>query len=148
MNDFYSKEKIKERSDARKFMYVDLGFILLPFILLLIIQSYKKTLNLLWENTDWAIAATILSGQTLVRYYSGLSKYQGKKNISGVSIWGFLLLVLTIFCVVVFVILQIGQGHLLIFQILQIFLFLISIRISLVFGSIGQLLSELGRDRY
>src|SRR5437016_2331832 len=72
-----AKPKKKSRADidfqtAVVRTITELLFIALPFVVAIIVFSYKGALAHLIYLPEWGIAATLLQGQVLVRFISGL----------------------------------------------------------------------------
>ncbi|MBI5295339.1 MAG: hypothetical protein HY869_07670 [Chloroflexi bacterium] len=132
----------KERLDARLVVYGELVFVALPFIIMFLLQIQKNSFGVIWKNPDWSIAATILSGQTLIRFGSGLTKYQGKKNWQKANLWQALIFSFALVCFSNFLVMQLVSDPNVFFVFTQIPLFVLSACMFVVFGSIGQILLD------
>jgi hypothetical protein len=131
----------KERRNARIVLYGESLFVILPFFIMVMISYRQNTLSTILDRPEWSLAATILFGQTLVRFAAGLLKHRGQMNWQVASFWLILILVLVVLSSVNYV-LQLNEEPSLSSSIIQLVLFLVSLASFIVFGGIGQMLID------
>ena len=132
----------KERKEARITIYVEVFFVVLPIIMALVINGWKE-----FTFSDFSLGAAIVFGQTLFRFSGGLTTYKGKDEIStprSLFMQALILLGLIISTMLYTKAKVLDQMNiwLIVFQIL---LFILSIWFFIVFGGIGQWLSDRGK---
>lgn len=67
-------------------LWAELIFVFLPFIIIFVISTHKdSSINILYEP-EWSMAASILTGQTIVRFISGLLNSKVDYKIGVVSL--------------------------------------------------------------
>jgi hypothetical protein len=62
-------------SDSDAALWAELLFVFLPFLITILALSYNKNIVSIFYIPEWALAAAILTGQTVVKFISGLMKY-------------------------------------------------------------------------
>jgi hypothetical protein len=118
----------------------ELLFIVLPFVIVALVLSYRGSVAHLIYIPEWAIAATVLEGQVLVKFISAFF-ILGKEvdTVESMSWGGFIFTLLLIICfvptvlILVFVFLEPEITHRL--AITQVIAFIIAVLIFFVFAS-------------
>jgi hypothetical protein len=131
-----SETKKKSRIKARKLMYIDLVFIIMPFIFL----GLKDPSLQVFFDPSWSLAASILFGQTIARLVSGLAAYHKIDNREEIIIFISVLFGAGGICIISYLHVGLNPGSLeyFVWAIVQVILFLVSIASFVVFGAIGQ----------
>lgn len=137
----------KGRKIARLYIYVDILFIILPFILSLIISILINGVEKGWESfsiSDFSLAAAMVYGQTLFRFNGGLGKYstKAKFNVPVSLLWQALIVFGLIVSVTVYTIAKPIDDPSCWWIILQILIFISSLYCFITFGGLGQWLSD------
>ncbi|HZY37256.1 MAG TPA: hypothetical protein VFE53_11435 [Mucilaginibacter sp.] len=132
------KEDFKKESSA---ILAELCFIILPFIVILIVNFTKGEESKLLQTSDWALAATLLYGQTIVKMIMGVASQAHEFHYQN---WGFISALIIVFGLVpsitVLTIFQIYSRLSAWLVIIQFMLFGIAIIVFVIFGTIGQIL--------
>ena len=135
----------EERFNARLIIYGEIFFALLPFIIIVFASVQNRDIGALWYGSELSLAATILSGQALVRFVSGLIKFEGRKNWQKASCWVVAILFLPIICLTNFSVLRFADKPSSFYYVLQSVLFILSLVVFVIFGGAGQLLLDYSR---
>lgn len=119
----------------------ELCFTFLPFIVILIINLSKGNWTELLQTSNWALAATLMFGQTIVKLVMGLSAQEHSFNYQVFGLIAALIIVLglvpSIVVLAIFIIQdQLNNGLLFI----QFVLLAASIAVFLYMGTLGQVL--------
>ncbi len=136
----------EERLNTRLVIYGEIFFALLPFIIIAFASIQNRDILTLWYGSELSLAAIILSGQALMRFVSGLIKFEGKKHWERASCWILVVLFLPIICLLDFSVLRFADNPSTFFYVLQIVLFLLSLFVYIIFGGAGQLLLSASRQ--
>jgi hypothetical protein len=73
-------------SDSDATLWAELLFVFLPFLITVLALAYKKSIVSVFFVPEWALAAAILTGQTVVKFISGLMKYGENINLGAVAL--------------------------------------------------------------
>jgi hypothetical protein len=121
----------------------ELLFTLLPLLILIIVRSYENKCEIIFYNTEWAIMAIILFGQSIVKFSSGISNSSLKFRWQLVSL---IISVIIIFglipSIVILVINLLSKENILSLYVLQMIMFVISIITFFIVGYLGQKLLD------
>lgn len=131
-------EDFKKETPA---MIGELSFIFLPFIVILIINLSKGDWIKLIQTSDWALAATLLFGQTIVKIIMGVAAREHAFHHQNFGLVGALIIVLGLApSILIVAIFQINQSLSIGLAIAQFILLGVAIYVFLLFGTIGQVL--------
>lgn len=121
----------------------ELLFFILPFIVISVINLTKGEWIKLIQTSDWALASTLLFGQTIVKIIMGVAS---REQSFPYQIYGFITALIIVLGLVpsitILTLFQINSELSLALVIAQFTLFGLAIIIFLTFGTIGQVLSE------
>jgi hypothetical protein len=130
----------------------ELLFALLPLLVLAIVLFYcGKTLKDIMGSPEWSFGSSVLCGQAVVRLVSGISRSKGANpQWVALAVAGLLVFALVPSLIVLAVVLHAHEAsepcrtHLSATWLigLQIGLFLVSVLVFLVFGSLGESLAQ------
>lgn len=59
-------------------LLTELLFTVLPVSIIIILRCYQRDFELIFFNTEWAVCAIILFGQSIVKFSSGISNQKNK----------------------------------------------------------------------
>ena len=121
------------RQRSRFIIYIDLVFVLVPFIFL----AFKKITIDLLVKPEWALAASILFGQATARMICGMLKHRVDYWHRG-ALYAVLLMIASLCSVYHYSIVQDPQGATITHYVLQWILFILSIFCFILFGAVGQ----------
>jgi peptidoglycan/LPS O-acetylase OafA/YrhL len=131
-----------KRQKARYVTYIDLLFVIAPFIFLAI---HKFSIEIIYKS-DWALAAALLFGQASARLLCGLMKHKVENwHIGGLYSVG--LIIAALCSVYLYSFLQDSQNVAYGYYIFQALIFLFSIFCFIIFGAVGQRLMDLPEDK-
>lgn len=74
------KEKNNNKDEVVGFILTEVSFVLLPLFVLLILAAYRNTLPNLWESSEWALAASVMYGQCIVKMIHTISSANRQKG--------------------------------------------------------------------
>jgi chromate transport protein ChrA len=126
----------------------ELLFALLPLVVLTIVLLYSgKSFKDIISSPEWSFGSAVLCGQAVVRLVSGISRSEGANpQWVALAVAGLLVIALVPSLIVLAVVLHAHavQEHLLPTWLtgLQIALFLLSVLVFLVFGGLGESLTQ------
>lgn len=127
-------------SNAKLTILSELIFTLLPIIALLIIFFQKGFILNIIYTSDLSFVSIVLIGQTIVKITAGLSKSNIKKRYQLVSLIISSLIVFGLLpSIAIMVIINLNNGVNNFFYIFQIILFIVSIIIYYILGTLGQI---------
>lgn len=125
----------------RTAIIAELCFMFLPFVVILIINLTKGDWAKLLQTSDWALAATLLFGQTIVKMMMGVASQEHSFNY---QLFGLITALIIVFGLVpsitVISIFQISPKLSTGLVVVQFILLGASISVFIVFGTIGQVL--------
>jgi hypothetical protein len=143
---FRGEEKVhknltqKEMRSGKIAMLPELFFVFLPLLIMILVSHLKNDLKSSLASPEWSLAATILFGQSALRFYSGINKVikqKGESKSEWVVFWSGLIFVLALLSATIYG-LRLGyEDYFLSF--LQIPIFLLAVLLFVVFGGIGQI---------
>ena len=128
-----------KRRRARTVAYTELIFVLIPFAFLALDKFSLK----IFYNPEWSLAASILFGQTVARFLSGLIKQGVSKNWEFGILYSVIFMALSILSVYTYSKIQNSPLEYSTYTLLQLLLFLSSIVVFVVFGAIGHRLMDM-----
>ncbi len=130
----------------RNIFYVlisELLFTILPLIVITIVRSYQNKIELIFFNTEWAMMAIILFGQSIVKFSSGIANSNLKFRWQLVSM---IISIIIIFglapSIIILIINLINVQPIFGLHIAQLVLFVISIITFFIVGYLGQKLID------
>lgn len=122
-------------------MIAELAFIFLPFIVILIINLSKGEWDKLLQTSDWALAATLLFGQTIVKTIMGVAAREHSFHHQNFGLISSLIIVLGLIpSILIVAIFQLNQDLSIGLEVAQFVLLGASVYVFLLFGTIGQIL--------
>ena len=126
-------------SDSDATLWAELLFVFLPFLITILALSYKKSIISIFYVPEWALAAAILTGQTVVKFISGLMKYGENINLGAVAlvISGLIVLLLAPSLAILSFML-VSPTPVLWLGIVQIVFFCISVYMYLLLGKVSE----------
>lgn len=117
----------------------ELLFTLLPLLILIIVRSYEYKCEIIFYNTEWAIMAIILFGQSIVKFSSGISNSSLKFRWQLVSLIISVIIVFGLIpSIVILIINLLSKENVFSMYILQMIMFVISIATFFIVGYLGQ----------
>jgi hypothetical protein len=127
-------------------LFAELFFTLLPILVLLIAFKYKSAPQNILFVTDWAFAAAVLSGQTIIKFISGLLKSGFRINLGVIAliISGIFVFLLTPSLEVITLLVTSASPPIWLSQ-LQLGLFFASIVVFLLLGNLSETLIQLSK---
>lgn len=142
-----SEHRYKRSIDTSLALWAELLFIILPFLVTFIVLIYKGETSRFIYISEWSLAAAILSGQTAVKFISGLLLFERKFNLSIVTfiVSGLIVIILAPSLVMLSLIL-VSEQFLLWMGIAQIILFFLAVSSFLFLGKVIQALFEIDGD--
>jgi len=126
-------------TDSDATLWAELLFVFLPFLITALALSYKENIISIFYVPEWALAAAILTGQTVVKFISGLMRYGENINLGAVALAASGLIVLLLapsLAILSFIL--VSSTPVLWLGILQIVLFCISVFVYLLLGKISE----------
>lgn len=137
----------QKRSESFLEHISELLFTLLPFVMLLIIYWSEGKTSAILGVSEWAIASSILFGQSLVKFAAGMSRIRVRRKFGVVRIFMTLIMFFGLVPSLTFVFISVSEHRQFIestniFSIAQIFLFFVSMIVFLV---VGVAADEVGR---
>lgn len=136
------KEKSQLDDDLKKerpAIIAELSFIFLPFIVILIINLSKGDWSKLIQTADWALASTILFGQTIVKIIMGLASREQSFNYQNFGLVSSLIIILGLIpSILIISIFELNQNISTALIVIQFILLGLAIYVFLLFGTIGQ----------
>lgn len=135
------------RRRSRFLITGELFFVLLPFLISGVISIYKQQPQSIFANSELSLAATILSGQTLVKLTGGLLKYLADKPTNKIIweaalLWILLIFSIALFCLLTYATIQLLEDYTGGILFVQMLLFLISGVGYFLIGGYGQILLD------
>jgi uncharacterized membrane protein YsdA (DUF1294 family) len=119
----------------------ELAFISLPFIVILIVNLSKGDWIRLLQTSDWALAATLLFGQTIVKIIMGVAAREHAFHHQNFGLISALIIVLGLVpSILIVAIFQLNQDLSIGLVIAQFVLLGAAVYAFLLFGTIGQIL--------
>jgi hypothetical protein len=138
-----TEENIKERDNALFLIYGEILFAIFPFLVkILIVANGFTALSGFFNSSDWSLAGSLLAGQAIIKYSSGLNKYGKRIHWQLVQLQQILLFFLAALCLITYGIYHANSTHTVFLTIWQIFLFVLSLIAFLGYGSFGQYLLD------
>jgi hypothetical protein len=123
-------------------LYAELSFFILPFIVISIINLTKNDWTKLIQTGDWALASTLLFGQTIIKIIMGIAS---REHSFPHQLYGLIVALIIVFGLVpsitILAIFHIYSNLSIGLVITQFVLLILAITIFLVLGTIGQILS-------
>jgi hypothetical protein len=117
----------------------ELLFTLLPLLILIIVRSYENKCEIIFYNTEWAIMAIILFGQSIVKFSSGISNSSLKFRWQLVSLLISIIIVFGLIpSIIILIINLLSKENVFSMYILQMIMFVISIATFFIVGYLGQ----------
>jgi hypothetical protein len=133
----------KEGRGARFLIYGEVLFALFPVIVALLIVSFGyKEISSLFYSSDLSLAAALLTGQTVIRFFSGMVKSQGVPNWQRATFDLTLIFLVSALSLVTYGTIQSHEEISRFLATFQIFIFIIAMIVFLSFGSYGQFLLD------
>ena len=140
------QKRIEHHGNVKAIVFSELLFVLFPFIVIGVVFSYEGNLKKLFFSSEWALAASLLSGQTIVKFVSGIinrdSRYHGRISLLITSI----IVLLFVPSLLVLTLILVSEINLLGLAITQIILFILSVIVFYVYGGLGIHLREESKD--
>lgn len=138
------KEKSAIDEDFKKempAMLAELSFTFLPFIVILIVNLSKGDWIKLIQTADWALASTLLYGQTIVKIIMGVASREHAFNYQNFGLVSALIIALGLVpSILIVAIFELNQNISTGLIIAQFVLLGLAIYVFLLFGTIGQIL--------
>jgi hypothetical protein len=128
----------KEMRSGKIAMLTELFFVFLPLLIMILVSHLKNDLKSFPGSPEWSLAATILFGQSHLRFSSGIAKQKREKDINRVNNWSALIVVLSLLSATIYG-LRLGFEKDFFLSLVQIPIFLLSVLLFVVFGGIGQI---------
>jgi hypothetical protein len=123
-------------------LLAELSFFILPFIVISIINLTKDEWIKLVQTSDWALASTLLFGQTIVKIIMGVaSREQSFPHQNYGLITALIIVVGLVPSITILTIFQIYSQLSIALVVAQFVLLGLAVATFLVFGTIGQMLS-------
>lgn len=122
-------------------MLAELSFIFLPFIVILIVNLSKGDWIKLIQTADWALASTLLYGQTIVKIIMGVASREHSFNHQNFGLASALIISLGLVpSILIVAIFELNQNISIGLIVTQFVLLGFAIYVFLLFGTIGQIL--------
>lgn len=139
----------QKRAGAYSILGAEFLFILLPFVVSAIVFSYKGDYRHLLHMPEWSMAASLLIGQSLVRFVSGIiankSVYEAYWDRVALGL-SFLIVVGLVPSLLVLALVLVSESTSLGLAIAQILSFAFGVVLFFAFGGGGETLLRIGGD--
>lgn len=131
---------MKKEKESKLVILSEVLFVLLPIFVIGLVLFFIESDKNIFISYEWSFASIILFGQSIVKFSSGISTFKTEKR------WQFISLILSaiivfglIPSVLVLVLLLVNKTQNLLIYIIQMVLFILSIIVYFIFGTIGQI---------
>jgi hypothetical protein len=136
------KENLNSEESALKSIIVDFIFTFLPILVIFLIQLLTFSSENIFAKSDWSYISMILYGQTIIKFFSGISENQNKKKTYEVALYMSLVIALGLVpSIIILVLIETNHKETILFVFQMIWL-VISIIVYLIIGTIGNILSS------
>jgi len=135
--------------DTRASLWAELLFTFLPFLIIALVSIYKNGTEKLLYIPEWSLAASILIGQAIVKFITGLLPFGRNLNLGVVSlvISSLIVLLLAPSLIVLALIMTLEDLPISI-ALIQVFLFIVAVIIFLFLGRINRRIYIQSNDDY